>query len=120
MPWQSFKHCWTFRRHLSSAWTGNSIRRRRMRRKCAASSCSLARRGAWNVIKPQYCSLKYLDVFCVVYRIGGQNVARTKREVAHLALDATRILAPAARHDPFFQNLVEHSLMKRFSLLRGE
>src|SRR5258707_91096 len=30
---------------------GNSIPRSRMRRKCGVSSCSLARRGAWNVIQ---------------------------------------------------------------------
>src|ERR1700682_3777109 len=67
----------------------------------------------------QYCSLKSLDAFFVVYRIGGRNVARTKRKVAHLALDATRNLAPAARHDPFFPKLVEPRLIKFFSLVRG-
>ena len=68
----------------------------------------------------QYCSLKYLDVVGIVDGTGGGSVARTKREVAHLALDAPWHLATAARHDSFFQDLGEHRLMKRFSVLRGE
>src|ERR1017187_2263098 len=71
-------------------------------------------------LSPQYCSLKYLDVVGIVDGTGGGSVARTKREVAHLALDAPWHLATAARHDSFFQDLGEHRLMKRFSVLRGE
>jgi hypothetical protein len=47
-------------------------------------------------------------------------VTSAEREVAHLALDAARNLAAAARPDPFFQDLGENRLMKRFPVLRGE
>ena len=68
----------------------------------------------------QYCSLKYLDVLGIIDWTGGGSIARAKREIAHLALDAPWDLPTAARYDSFFQYFSEHRLMKRFSLLRGE
>jgi DNA invertase Pin-like site-specific DNA recombinase len=68
----------------------------------------------------QYCSLKHLDALGVVELSGTRSVTSAEREVAHLALDAARDLATAARHDPFIQNLGENRLMKRFPVLRGE
>ncbi len=65
-------------------------------------------------------TFKYFNVLGVVDPTGTGSVTSAEREVAHLALDPARNLAPAARRDPLFQNLGENRLMKRFPRLRGE
>jgi len=50
----------------------------------------------------------------------GLGVTRSQREVAHFALDATRIAAAAARGDLVLEDLLEHAVMKGFPQLRGE
>jgi len=47
-------------------------------------------------------------------------MTRSQREIAHLALDAARIAAAAARGDPVLEDFVEHALMKGFPQPRGE
>ena len=47
-------------------------------------------------------------------------MARSQREVAHLALDAARIATATAGGYALLQNLVQHALMKLFAQLRGE
>ena len=47
-------------------------------------------------------------------------MARAKREVAHLALDATRVASVAAGDDPLLQDFLEYAVMKGHSVLRGE
>jgi hypothetical protein len=47
-------------------------------------------------------------------------MARSEREVAHLAFDSAEIAAVAAGHDAFFKYLVEDRLMKGPLLRRGE
>lgn len=48
------------------------------------------------------------------------GMAVANRELAHLTLHPARI-APATTGDhALLQNLLEHALMKAFSLLRGE
>jgi hypothetical protein len=47
-------------------------------------------------------------------------VPRTKREVAHLALDAAGIAPVTAGEDAFLKDLVENRFMKGPPLPRGE
>jgi hypothetical protein len=42
------------------------------------------------------------------------------REVAHLAFDRSAVAAMAARFEIFLQDLVQHGIMKRMPVLRGE
>ncbi|HEX3141876.1 MAG TPA: hypothetical protein VHQ87_17605, partial [Rhizobacter sp.] len=51
------------------------------------------------------------------HRLG---MTSAKRPVAHLSFDAARIAPPAAAGDALLQDLIEHALMERFLLLRGE
>jgi hypothetical protein len=68
----------------------------------------------------QYSSLN--DPNCSIdddraHRLG---MTSAKRPVAHLSFDAARIAPPAAAGDALLQDLIEHALMERFLLLRGE
>lgn len=47
-------------------------------------------------------------------------MTRTQRELAHLTLDAARVAAAAAGGDTLLEDFVEHALMERFPVLRGE
>jgi len=47
-------------------------------------------------------------------------MTRSQREVTHLAFDAARIAATAARGEPVLEDLVEHAVMKGLSQPRGE
>jgi hypothetical protein len=46
--------------------------------------------------------------------------ARPEGKSAHLALDASRNVAPAVGCDLLFQDLLKHGIMEHFQVLRGE
>jgi hypothetical protein len=48
------------------------------------------------------------------------GVTSSKRPVAHFAFDAAQISPATTASKPFLQDLVEHVLMERFPLHRGE
>lgn len=50
----------------------------------------------------------------------GRCAARAQREVAHLAFHAARVAAAPAGDDALLQDLLQHALMKRHPLPRGE
>ena len=47
-------------------------------------------------------------------------MARSQREVAHLAFDAARIAPATTGGYTLLQNLVQHAVMKLFAQSRGE
>ena len=59
-------------------------------------------------------------MFLDIGKRGRSGLIPPERIVAHLSLHAARIAAPAAGDDSFVQDLLQHSLMERVSLLRGE
>ena len=64
--------------------------------------------------------LDYPYAFCNLDSSVLRSVARTQGEVAHLALDATRMSSPSARHYPFLQDLRQHRFMERLLRPRGK
>jgi len=68
----------------------------------------------------QYSSLKYSDRLYDVNRWRRPHVTVAQRKVAHFAFDTAQVASATAGGDSLLQNLLEHSLMKRFALQRGE
>ena len=68
----------------------------------------------------QYSSLKYPNGFREDNRRWRLDVSWTKREAAHLAFHPSGVVPVAARGDALLKDLVQHGVMKGFSLLRGE
>ena len=67
----------------------------------------------------QYCSFKYPNVICDGFQMF-LTFRRAQGVVAHLAFDAARIPSVATGYNAFFENFIQHRLMKRGFLLRGE
>ena len=68
----------------------------------------------------QCCSFTDPDSEFGVGPCRGQGAARSEGECRHLAFDAARHGAATTGDDAFLKDLVEHRVMKRRAVLRGE
>ena len=68
----------------------------------------------------QYSSLNDSHGFDDVDWLERLGVARSQREVTHLALNAAWIATATAGGYTLLQNLIEHTVMKLLALPRGE
>ena len=50
----------------------------------------------------------------------GLGMARAKRKVAHLSLHAARVARTAARDNPFLHDLLQHAVMERPPVPKGD
>jgi hypothetical protein len=70
-------------------------------------------------VKTQYCSFKYPNIICDGFQMF-LTFRRAQGIVAHLAFDSAWIPPVATRYHAFFENFIQHRLMKSRFLLRGE
>src|ERR1019366_4836411 len=121
-PVMGFRRSWTARmlRTSNRAPGSNGQAPRSLVQDTAQPLKTLHDSGEYLPHSPQYCSLNNPDRLFEVDRRQRLGMPGTEWEVAHLAFHASPVTPIATRYNSLLENLLEHSAMERFPLLRGE